>query len=116
MQVAGHLGPDGSPTTFLDSAGRLHKQLQAGPRGDREIAFYQCAQRARTGPEPPGGIGSDRTPACEHQLCPTLPSDDEGILDVACVLRNGALAADAVNALRRVVHFIPPLLCAFSTV
>jgi hypothetical protein len=47
VQVAGHRDTAGSPTTYVDEAGWLHKSLTHKARAAREIAFYTCAENAR---------------------------------------------------------------------
>ncbi|KDD73215.1 hypothetical protein H632_c2418p0, partial [Helicosporidium sp. ATCC 50920] len=45
MGVAGHLFEEGKAGSLVDDYGHFYKPLQAGPRGERELAFYQAIQR-----------------------------------------------------------------------
>lgn len=47
-QVAGHRFREGKQGSLVDLDGRFYKPLQAGPRGQRELAFYQVCRTARS--------------------------------------------------------------------
>ncbi|GBG00134.1 inositol polyphosphate multikinase beta-like [Raphidocelis subcapitata] len=46
-QVGGHSTKDGLPASLVDEEGRFLKLLQAGERGEREVALYAAVERAR---------------------------------------------------------------------
>jgi hypothetical protein len=96
LQLAGHLNKDGQPTTFLDSQGRLHKQLRLDDRGDREAAFYACAELARQ--QPPAEHSFEVAGATESGQC---------TCDATSLLRNGAQATAGAMALRPLLPYIP---------
>lgn len=43
-QVAGHLFEEGKAGSLVDDAGHFYKPLQHGPRGDRELRFYELVK------------------------------------------------------------------------
>mmetsp|Transcript_14695 Transcript_14695/g.44358 ORF Transcript_14695/g.44358 Transcript_14695/m.44358 type:complete len:789 (+) Transcript_14695:333-2699(+) len=45
-QVAGHLFEEGKAGSLVDDAGHFYKPMQRGPRGDRELRFYELVKAA----------------------------------------------------------------------
>lgn len=97
-QVAGHRAEDGGPSTFTDESGLvLLKRVPRTDVGDREQAFYSCAELVRPpstqrAPAPPPGT----------EACTWRPEA------VACLLRvDASLARAASRQLAELTDVVP---------
>ena len=61
--MAGHLFANGKQGGIVDDRGKFYKALQRGPRGEREVAFYEHAWPQLSGAGPGPGPGPGPAPA-----------------------------------------------------
>uniref|UniRef100_A0A383WJ42 Inositol polyphosphate multikinase n=1 Tax=Tetradesmus obliquus TaxID=3088 RepID=A0A383WJ42_TETOB len=90
-QVGGHSKTDGQPASLKDNQGRFLKRLQAGERGDREVAFYAAIEQHRQQVDPAategGSSSSSSSSADPGQSAAAGSADDDDDAQAAGIMQ-----------------------------